>query len=226
MTQPSSKPGRNIKQAVREFFRQPVSYSRLPKHLKVSGERSTLFLLRRDLQDLYLKERQAYPTSSRKIPSMLATSGILVGIDLMAKFHSPKAKNNSSRFLSFLRDVPHVPDWQGQFLWDLRNALMHSYSFTIERGPNVGKFIRFSSGPSPSQEWVVKMNLKGRQGFDFFFWEFKDFFRATITTYQQRMRQFIASNPASQECVDFLVGYEEFGLLNARTERKKQESGA
>lgn len=95
------------------FFRDPAEAPVRP------GDNSTLYLLRRDINDCIPQNRCQF----------LGVMGILAGVDLLAKFLSGQDGDGvSSRFKRFLRDY-FTPLNLGEddTLYQLRNSLLHSF---------------------------------------------------------------------------------------------------
>lgn len=83
---------------------------------------STLYLLRRDVTRCLTSNTPIY------WPGIMA---MLAGIDLMAKLYRGAATGKISiRFEDFVNQ--HMNDGDGAMLWQLRNALMHSYGVYFE----------------------------------------------------------------------------------------------
>ncbi|MDO8804935.1 MAG: hypothetical protein Q7R35_10915 [Elusimicrobiota bacterium] len=120
-----------------KFFLDPCPVSELPQELRISGERPVLYLLRRDLEHLYLKESKFGPDEEdqHKAP-YLAAMGILTGFDLMAKFYN-NAGESGEIFKRFIVEVCGLPIEEAGFVWKFRNALHHSYSLDLRLSENV-----------------------------------------------------------------------------------------
>lgn len=121
---------------IEKFFLPPCDVHDLPSELLESGERPVLHLLRRDLEQLYLKENRfsSEVADQHKAP-YLAAMGIFTGLDLMAKFYSDKGFSGDV-FKKFLIDVCAESSDEADFAWDLRNAIHHSYSLSLRLRKN------------------------------------------------------------------------------------------
>lgn len=124
--------------SIEKFFLPPCSPSHLPGELRESGERPTLYLLRRDLENLYLRENEVNAGELRKHRApYLASIGILTGVDLMSKFYSNSVNQNQKWFIEFLVVIGEMPASDAEFLWEFRNALHHSYSLALKSSKNI-----------------------------------------------------------------------------------------
>ena len=95
------------------FFKDPAMAPVRP------GDNSTLYLLRRDVNDCIPQNRCLF----------LGVMGILAGVDLIAKFLAGQDGGGlGSRFKRFLRDYfPPLNPGEDETLYQLRNSLLHSF---------------------------------------------------------------------------------------------------
>jgi len=124
--------------SIEKFFLPPCKPIELPEELQESGERSTLHLLRRDLENLYLEENDfgTIRSGQHKAP-YLASMGILTGLDLMAKFFNSSTERNRETFTNFLTLIGELSTSDATFMWEFRNALHHSYSLALKSSRNI-----------------------------------------------------------------------------------------
>ncbi len=115
---------------INKFFLSPCTKENLPLEFQISGERSTLHLLRRDLEHLYQKETEFLLDDTKLCAPCLAAIGILTGIDLLSKFYSNG--KGGKRFKDFLIKIGNISEPKANFMWKFRNALEHSYSLYID----------------------------------------------------------------------------------------------
>lgn len=188
-------------QCKRKFFLPPCPVSQLPDDLKDSGERPTLHLLRRDLQELYREERFFEPDNADKHKApYLAAMGIFTGLDLMAKFYSRNPKNGKV-FKGFLSRVCGARSADACFMWELRNALHHSYSLHLQ----TQRQLKFTTAPfSAGQNWHTMS-----EGYSVInFWGLKWHFLQSINSFELWLQ---TAPPASQEF--FVERYKAAGRI-------------
>lgn len=101
-----------------------------------------LYNLRADLEKLYGKESEFDGAPSAH--AMLAMTGILIGIDYISQCYSSK-KHSGNAFIESLIDLGAV-DWDNaEAIYQLRCALLHSFSFSTKSDrDNFRKGTRFS----------------------------------------------------------------------------------
>ncbi len=112
---------------ITEFFREP-SYEPWPPE-----ELSVLFLLRREVYNCLHKQ-------PRTIIS--ASMALLAGIDLIGKFSegNDDYQKASSRFKAFIQQYFNLSAEDATILYQLRNALLHSFGLYSESKDKVYKF--------------------------------------------------------------------------------------
>ena len=112
-----------------EFFRPPDNRNYTEKY------RSTLHLLRRDLEELYGKEGDC--EGLIKAPFLCAL-GIMSGIELLTKIYVGKAKTDRSDIIEFIK-ICGIK--KAKAIYQFRCALSHGYGLNaVDRG---GKKYRF-----------------------------------------------------------------------------------
>jgi hypothetical protein len=171
------------------FFLSPCPKEQLPEELRKTGCRPTLHLLRRDLEHLYKPEREFYDVEADKHKApFLACIGIMSGFDMLSKFYAPmkqKKQNNRKRFVTFATKIAKHNKRDANLMWDLRNALAHSYSLTL-RGKNPGARITLTTGAQEGH-WVTRTYRGGQRYLTVNFWELKSAFLKAITAYRDEL---------------------------------------
>jgi hypothetical protein len=99
------------------FFKDPYEEPELP------GICGVLYLLRRDIIVCFDKKIATWP----------ATMAILAGIDLLGKFYAGKdGPGVRQRFKDFVEEYFHISREDAETIFQLRNALMHSFGLYSE----------------------------------------------------------------------------------------------
>lgn len=164
---------------ISSFFLLPRPPKRLPKHLRGSGHRSLLHLLRRDLQALYGPESHFGLAGKVKHKApVLAALGMMVGLDLLSTLSCPDElrRKVGPRFDWFLGEFSVQDEaWKAAFLRDLRHSLAHRYSMRVHAQ---GSF-RFSTS-AEYEDWVVRVG----EEYVVNLWGLKDLFLQTIGRYE------------------------------------------
>lgn len=114
-----------LDEKIQFFFKKPEENPVLP------GKFSTLYLLRRDISICFgvypKKEAGVKILAGATLPGVMA---ILAGIDLLGKFYAGDDSINSgvgSRYRAFTEK--YIDQYNSQTLYQLRNALLHSFGF-------------------------------------------------------------------------------------------------
>lgn len=176
-----------FEEAHKAFFLPPCPIDSLPDELKESGCRPTLHLLRRDLEHLYKTEAEFYDAEADKHKApFLACIGIMSGFDMLSQFYAPKDRNNRKRFVAFLTKVAGHKKRNANLMWDLRNALAHTYSLVLE-GHNPKARITLTTGAQEGY-WVTRTYRGGRRYLTVNFWEFKDAFLKAVASYRDELK--------------------------------------
>ncbi|MFB0561317.1 MAG: hypothetical protein ACETWM_08920 [Candidatus Lokiarchaeia archaeon] len=145
--------------------------------------RPVLYVLRRDLEQLYGSEKRAH-IKNYKAP-MLAILGMMAGIDLMAKLHFGKTSNlGGEKFKEFLQNYGKLSKDEAEALYRYRCALAHNYGlFSIDKK---GKQYKFSLNDSPSNRKLIRKIRNNRYHINF--WQMKKFFLYCIGELESRLR--------------------------------------
>jgi len=171
---------------IADFFIPPCDPSALPVHLRDTGRRPILHLLRRDLTQLYGDETDFGEHGFAVKAPVLASLGIFSGIDLMSKLSCPNEleSQNGNRFKWAIEKYSvQQNDWHKRFLWELRNAVAHNYSMKLDSKEFSGTF-RFSLNALP-QDWIA---VNGSI-YTVYLFGLKDLFLAMIRKFQEALEQ-------------------------------------
>ncbi len=201
-----------FEECLKKFFLSPCPITELPQKLQNSGERPTLHLLRRDLENLYRKEHffKSDAEDRHKAP-YLAAMGILTGIDLMAKFIKSPSRESGAIFKNFLKTIGKKNDQEAKFMWELRNALHHSYSLRVENH----YLIIFTTAPyRESTNWY---SVEGTYRV-VNFWGLKKQFIDLISLFQKYLSEGV---PEIQE--HFVKQYESTGRIFVQSSGLKSQ---
>lgn len=177
---------------LKKFFLPPCEREQLPQELKDSGERPVLHLIRRDLEKLYDSEA-VYQTSDpiKHGPPILASSGILTGLDLMSRFFigdfrrtvKRKRVTDAARFKRFLVEIGGVRRPRARFLWAFRCAIAHSYGLVL-RGRGFTKAQIVLTTGAQQRDWLTEDKLsapgKYRRRYTVNLWLLKKLFHGVI----------------------------------------------
>jgi len=150
--------------------------------------RTVLYLLRRDLVDLYGSESTS-PSPNHKAP-MLAVLGMMAGLDLMTKLVTGKLHSSGKDFVSFVHSFGSLSLPKAQVLYQYRCALAHSYGLyskeQFKKKGNRSKIFKFGLDDSVSKSRL--MIKTGRNRYQMNFWEMKRFFLKCITSLEITLR--------------------------------------
>jgi len=105
------------------FFKKPEDFP------SDDGNYSILHLLRRDVLTCF----KVNPNNGEKIEYQALWPGVMTifaGIDLLSKFYvgDYSTKNVRAKFKNFVKNFLNVNENDAEILWQLRNALVHSFS--------------------------------------------------------------------------------------------------
>lgn len=134
-----------VQDEINTFFYDPVLELPQQDPIKVS----VLYLLRRDISSAIGFDRKNEIFTPEYSSLFFGLSGIMTGIDLVAKFHNGETKpsGSSARFPSFVEQYfPFEESSYAKVIYSLRNALIHSFGLYDK---NI-QFLLTSDGPSPS----------------------------------------------------------------------------
>lgn len=184
--------------------------------LKNSGCRPTLHLLRRDLEHLYKPEGDYYDVEvdKHKAP-FLACIGIMSGLDMLSQFFAPENENNRQRFVTFLTSIAGFKRRDANLMWDLRNALAHSYSLVLG-GKNPNARIALTTGAQEGY-WVTRKYRGSRRHLTVNFWELKQAFLKTANAYRDVLLDASRRTLRSR----FLQRFNSAGFITVENNEKK-----
>jgi hypothetical protein len=122
------------------FFAEPTVPEK--DHERAKGEQSVLYLLRREAQGCLFAIRKIHPEEEllKRIPErrLFASSMVLfAGIDLLAKFFCEDHGKVGVRFICFGCEYLGLSEDEASALWDVRNAIMHSFGLYVSKGHKV-----------------------------------------------------------------------------------------
>ncbi|MGD9684278.1 MAG: hypothetical protein AB7W16_24195 [Candidatus Obscuribacterales bacterium] len=178
------------------FFRDPLQNPIVP------GVNGTLFLLRRDLNDL--------PVGAALWPRVMA---MFAGIDLLAKFYDNSDATQHGeigrrfrRFVARFITQDNTQDSANNYaVWHCRNSVLHSFGWYSQGG---GHTYRFSLTQSPDT-WIVHQSAANPENWLFNIQHFETRFHASIGEYEA-----LIDDPA--EPVQFPSGnniFERYGWM-------------
>lgn len=140
--------------------------------------RPLLYLLRRDLQNLYGKESKP----PNKIISPLLTSlGIMIGLELLTKYWSGDHEAGTSKIENFLQKVSGLPEEKAIALAQFRHALAHGYKLATIRKKDKRKYSFSISDDPRTKKCIIKINS---YNFLINIWKLKKLFINSIDNYK------------------------------------------
>lgn len=95
------------------------------RDLPPGKDRGVLYLLRRDLTELYGREDDA-PSQTHKAP-MLASIGMMTGLDLMSKLATNDLSGGRNIFKRFVENYGRLSPADAEVIYKLRCAQTHAY---------------------------------------------------------------------------------------------------
>ena len=138
-----------------------------------------LYHLRSDLESLYGTEA----SSSSVSPShaLLATTGILNGIDYLSQVYSTETKQRK-RFTEALRDLLSLPADDAEALYQLRCAVVHQVGLSVlSESYRKGTRFTFELTDAPGEPVIHKLSGSGSEvKYSIGFWELKRSFVALV----------------------------------------------
>jgi hypothetical protein len=151
-----------------------------PKSIQPSRtECAALHLLRIDLEKIYGSEKRRY-IKKNKSP-LLASLGIMSGIDLLTKLWVGNISTRSQDFQSFLKSMGSLTANDAEVIYQLRCGLTHNYGLYA-----TDKKYEFILDDSPSNSTLLRrINTKK---YHVSFWEMKKLFLGCIKEYESRLR--------------------------------------
>ena len=138
-----------------------------------------LFHLRRDLEALYGIEGLNTTVSPSHV--LLATMGVLAGIDYLSQVYSPK-RSGRERFAEAVKDIVGVNTEDAEALYQLRCALTHQIGLsTISDSFRKGDRFSFELTDVSSEPLIAKLSDSGVEVYyRIGFWALKAAFRRII----------------------------------------------
>lgn len=174
-------------------------------------ERGVLYLLRRDLTELYGDEAEI-PSATHKSP-MLASIGMMTGLDLMSKLVTNELNGGRAGFKSFLERYGPMPSQDAEAFYKLRCAQTHAYCLIdIDEKRNREDWFTLIDD-RPNEPLIKKVSSKERDGYriDIYhvnYWELKRFFLGCVANFEKSMRE--ATNPLLTQ---FMLAMARIGKL-------------
>ncbi len=168
---------------IEAFFKSPMD--------PPSGEGDCLlYHLRTDLESLYGMEASSASVSPSHV--LLATTGILNGIDYMSQVYSTES-NQRKRFTEALRDLVGVPADAAEALFQLRCAVVHQVGLSIlSTSYRKGTRFIFELTDAPGKPTILKSSDSGSEvNYAVGFWELKRSFIAMVVELRR-----VCENPA------------------------------
>lgn len=154
--------------------------------------RGILYVLRRDLVNLYGPERDA--PSSHHLSPMLATIGMMTGIDLMSKL-STNSQGDRDTFKTFVRTYGEcVNDDHAEAIYKLRCAQVHAYCLIdVDMKRKITYQFTLSDTASASEPAFLDMGSQRKDGmttrtFQVNYWSLKAFFLKCVNTFEAAVR--------------------------------------
>lgn len=156
------------------------NFFRAPKSLRPSStEYTSLHLLRIDLEKIYGSEKRRY-IKKNKSP-LLASLGIMSGIDLLTKLWVGNISTRSKNFKSFLENMCSLTANDSEVIYQFRCALTHNYGLYA-----TDKKYEFILNDSPSNSILLR-KIKSKK-YHISLWEMKKLFLGCIKEYESRLR--------------------------------------
>lgn len=138
-----------------------------------------LYHLRSDLESLYGREAISSPVSPSH--ALLATMGILNGIDYLSQVYSTETRQRG-RFVETLKDLLNLPADDSEALYQLRCAVVHQIGLSV-LSESYRKKTRFTFEltDAPGQPVIHKLSDSGSEAnYSVGFWELKRCFVAAV----------------------------------------------
>ena len=153
-----------------------------------NGDRSVLYLLRRDLVDLTTVESRHYRRKIR--PPMASALAIMSGVDFIAKLDTGKLEGSYQEdFKGVLTKYGEVSPWDAAALYQFRCALAHNYGyFTIRRSRHLKTKPRYSFALDTRKNPKKLIEKIGRSYYRVNFWPLRAAFFQSITGFEKKLR--------------------------------------
>ena len=138
-----------------------------------------LFHLRRDLESLYGRESDKSQVSPSH--ALLATMGIMNGIDYLSKVYSIETKPHN-RFVKTIQELLALEDDVSEALYQLRCALVHEIGLSaVSNSYRKGTKFTFELTDVAGQPLILKISdLTNEVSYVIGFWELKQCFKRII----------------------------------------------
>lgn len=159
-------------------------------------ERGVLYLLRRDLTELYGDAAQI-PSQTHKSP-MLASIGMMTGLDLMSKLATNELNEGRAGFKRFLEHYGKLSSQDAETFYKLRCAQTHAYCLIdIDEKRNYEAWFTLIDD-RPDSPLIEKVSTRERDGYriDTYhvnYWELKRFFLLCVSNFEKAIRE--GTNP-------------------------------
>ena len=166
-------------------------------------ERGVLYLLRRDLTELYGDEDRI-PSQTHKAP-MLASIGMMTGLDLMSKLATNELSGKRTIFKRFVETYGGLSPADAEAIYKLRCAQTHAYCLIdLDEKANAEHcFVLIDDHPEhPLIQQLPTQERAGyrRETYQINYWELKRFFLKCVGSFESALR-----NPAAQPMNPFLT---------------------
>jgi len=161
------------------------------RELPPGKERGVLYLLRRDLTELYGAENEI-PSPNHKAP-MLATIGIMTGLDLMSKLATNELSAGRAGFKKFVETYGGLSSSDAETIYRLRCAQTHAYCLIdIDERTNTA-YCFMLVDDKPDKALIYAHSVREAHGnreetFRINFWALKKFFLACVAKFESAVR--------------------------------------
>jgi hypothetical protein len=178
-------------------------------------ERGVLYLLRRDLTELYGAEEEI-PSATLRAP-MLACIGIMTGLDLMSKLATNELSKGRVGFKRFVKTYGGLPPMDAEVVYRLRCAQTHAYCL-IDIDERANTEYCFVLDPDhPDESMIQAQPSKEADGcrqetFRINFWELKRFFCACVGRFERAIRD-PGESSTGPRLTSFMLAMARFGKV-------------
>lgn len=161
------------------------------RELPPGKERGVLYLLRRDLAELYGAEA-IIPSPNHKAP-MLASIGIMTGLDLMSKLATNELSGGRAGFKNFVETYGGLSSADAETIYRLRCAQTHAYCLIdFDERANTEYCFKLDDGhpdePMIHADPVREAHGYRQETFQINFWALKRFFLACAQKFEGAVR--------------------------------------
>lgn len=161
------------------------------RELPPGGVRGVLYLLRRDLLNQYGAESEI-PSPTNHSP-MLATIGMMTGLEHMAKLATNDFRGSRSVLKNFLGDFGGLGEEDREALYRLRCAQVHAYCLVDFDEKAIFRFELDDNAPKGSPLLSLGDGQKdpaGRTAKNVWvnYWELKRFFLSSLANFERAVR--------------------------------------